>query len=70
MVFHQVCVETSMHITCTNMPADKVESALEFVKEKGIQNLLALRGDPPHGQDTFTTVEGGFSCALDLVSAG
>ena len=37
------------------------------VKESGIQNILALRGDPPKGQETFSAVEGGFSCALDLV---
>ena len=37
------------------------------VKSYGIQNILALRGDPPKGQDTFEVVEGGFSCALDLV---
>ena len=37
------------------------------LKEQGIQNVLALRGDPPKGQETFTQVEGGFACALDLV---
>ena len=37
------------------------------LKEVGIQNVLALRGDPPKGQDNFEAVEGGFSCALDLV---
>ncbi len=37
------------------------------VKSYGIQNVLALRGDPPKGQESFTTIEGGFSCALDLV---
>ena len=28
---------------------------------------MALRGDPPKGSTTFEAVEGGFSCALDLV---
>jgi methylenetetrahydrofolate reductase (NADPH) len=57
-----------MHLTCTNMPVEELEDALNTVKANGIQNILALRGDLPHGQNTFVTIEGGFSCALDLVS--
>ncbi|XP_047316341.1 methylenetetrahydrofolate reductase 1-like [Impatiens glandulifera] len=64
---NMVCVETMMHLTCTNMPVEKIDHALDTIKSKGIQNVLALRGDPPHGQDKFVQVEGGFSCALDLV---
>jgi hypothetical protein len=37
------------------------------VKKAGLQNILALRGDPPKGQENFTKVEGGFGGALDLV---
>ncbi|KAG8481190.1 hypothetical protein CXB51_026018 [Gossypium anomalum] len=62
-----ICVETMMHLTCTNMPIEKIDHALQTIKSNGIQNVLALRGDPPHGQDKFVQVEGGFSCALDLV---
>uniref|UniRef100_A0A1J3CZC5 Methylenetetrahydrofolate reductase n=2 Tax=Noccaea caerulescens TaxID=107243 RepID=A0A1J3CZC5_NOCCA len=63
-----VCVESMMHLTCTNMPVEKIDHALETIRSNGIQNVLALRGDPPHGQDKFVQVEGGFGCALDLVN--
>jgi len=46
---------------------EKIDHALTTIKNNGIQNVLALRGDPPHGQDKFVQVEGGFACALDLV---
>lgn len=62
-----VCVEAMMHLTCTNMPVEKIDHALTTIKSNGLQNVLALRGDPPHGQDKFVQVEGGFACALDLV---
>lgn len=64
---NMICVETMMHLTCTNMPVEKLESALNEVRKAGIQNILALRGDPPKGQEHFEVVEGGLSCALDLV---
>jgi methylenetetrahydrofolate reductase (NADPH) len=35
----------------------------------GIENVLALRGDPPRGSDDFVAVEGGYRYAVDLVSA-
>ena len=62
-----ICVETMMHLTCTNMPADKIDEALEAAKKAGLCNILALRGDPPKGQESFEQVEGGYACALDLV---
>ncbi|KAL0392395.1 UNVERIFIED_CONTAM: putative methylenetetrahydrofolate reductase [Sesamum radiatum] len=43
---NMVCVETMMHLTCTNMPVEKIDHALETIKSNGIQNVLALRGDP------------------------
>ncbi|KAH7438168.1 hypothetical protein KP509_04G003700 [Ceratopteris richardii] len=64
---NRICVESMMHLTCTNMPVDKLDKVLDGMKANGIQNILALRGDPPHGQDKFVHVSGGFSCALDLV---
>lgn len=63
----EIGVETMMHLTCTNMLPEKVTIALDKCKEAGIDNILALRGDPPKGQEKWEAVEGGFECALDLV---
>jgi len=60
-------LQTNMHLTCTNMPEAKVDDALERCKNGGIVNILALRGDPPAGQEAWEATEGGFACALDLV---
>ncbi|KAJ3128671.1 hypothetical protein HK098_003878 [Nowakowskiella sp. JEL0407] len=60
-------LEACMHLTCTNMPRAKIDIALKEAKEAGIQNILALRGDPPRGQENFEVVETGFAYAVDLV---
>jgi len=66
--FQTVCaLETQMHLTCTNMPKEKVVEALDKCKACGIQNIIALRGDPPVGQERWSAVEGGFNHAVDLV---
>merc|ERR1719191_2065200 len=55
-----------MHLTCTNMPKDKLKEALDTCKENGICNILALRGDPPGHleqgakSEGFKQCEGGF----------
>jgi len=56
-----------MHLTCTNMPIEKVQVALEEAKKAGIRNIVALRGDPPKGAEKWEAIEGGFSYATDLV---
>lgn len=60
-------LEPNMHLTCTNMDVSLVEKALETCKKEGIENIVALRGDPPAGEEAWTATEGGFNCALDLV---
>jgi 5,10-methylenetetrahydrofolate reductase len=40
---------------------------LQEAKKAGIQNILALRGDPPRGQDNWKAIDTGFAHAVDLV---
>lgn len=61
-------IETCMHLTCTNMPKEKVDVALREAKKSGCRNVLALRGDPPMGKEDWEAVEGGFVHGIDLVT--
>ncbi|GMK55498.1 hypothetical protein CspeluHIS016_0205540 [Cutaneotrichosporon spelunceum] len=60
-------IETCMHLTCTEMPKEKVEWALKQAKAAGCQNILAMRGDPVAGSDVWEPTPGGFMHAVDLV---
>ena len=37
------------------------------MREAGIENVLALRGDPPQGQDEWTATEGGLRYSRELI---
>lgn len=61
-------VEPMAHLTCVG--SDRVELArvVDELKSNHIENVLALRGDPPEGQAVFTATTGGFRFANELVS--
>jgi methylenetetrahydrofolate reductase (NADPH) len=61
-------IEVMAHLTCVGSTRDDLRSVLDRLAESGVENVLALRGDPPKGQTTFTAVEGGFKYANELVS--
>lgn len=60
-------IDTILHLTCTNMVPGLVDDALRTAKARGIQNILALRGDPPRGQEHWTPIDSRFSHGVDLV---
>jgi methylenetetrahydrofolate reductase (NADPH) len=55
------------HLTCVDQSKDALKKILEGYKEQGVENVLALRGDPPRGAQKFTTPKDGFCYAIDLV---
>lgn len=61
-------IEAMAHLTCVGSTKDDLASVLERLEDAGVENVLALRGDPPKGQTTFTAMEGGFRYANELVS--
>jgi methylenetetrahydrofolate reductase (NADPH) len=55
------------HITCVNATREETAAVLAQARSLGIQNILALRGDPPHGTGEFRKTEGGFEYSYELV---
>jgi methylenetetrahydrofolate reductase (NADPH) len=55
------------HLTCVEQSQKDLENILEDYKKSGVENVLALRGDPPKGQDRFEAHPDGFCYAIDLV---
>ena len=61
-------VEVMAHLTCAGQTVQELDDVLQRLDDAGIENVIALRGDPPRGEQQFTVTEGGFSHASDLVS--
>jgi methylenetetrahydrofolate reductase (NADPH) len=65
---NEVGIEVLAHVTCSGSTADELRVVLRDLEAAGIENVLALRGDPPKGSESFTAVAGGFAYASDLVT--
>lgn len=57
---------TMMHLTCVNATRAELAAVVGEARDRGIRNLLALRGDPPGGGEWIPT-EGGFRYSRELV---
>jgi len=60
-------LESACHLTCVGASKDEVSEVVTKIREAGIENIVALRGDPPKGRDSFVAHENGFSHANELV---
>ncbi len=56
------------HLTCVGSTVADLRGYLTEAHERGIENIVALRGDPPQGDTTFRPVAGGFRFANELVA--
>ena len=60
-------VDAIPHIICGGFSKEETESALIDLKFLGVDNILALRGDPMKNESSFVPAEGGNSYALNLI---
>jgi methylenetetrahydrofolate reductase (NADPH) len=61
-------IEPVAHLTCVGATRDEVAEVIDELWNANIRNILALRGDPPHGSGPFTPTPGGFAHAAELVA--
>lgn len=61
-------IPVASHLTCVGSTRDQLRTYLKAARENGIDYIVALRGDPPKGETTFTPVDGGLSYANELVA--
>jgi methylenetetrahydrofolate reductase (NADPH) len=56
------------HLTCIGASSGEILDIARVYWDEGIRHLVALRGDPPHGQSTYRPRRDGFTFAADLVA--
>ncbi|HEX9269910.1 MAG TPA: methylenetetrahydrofolate reductase [NAD(P)H] [Candidatus Limnocylindria bacterium] len=67
-VKREIGLEAMAHLTCVGHTAADLAEIVDAFVGNGIENILALRGDPPRGQARFTPVEGGFAHGSELAA--
>lgn len=65
---NELGIRSMAHLTCVGHTAQEIGGILDTLWERGICNVLALRGDPPAGQTQFVATAGGFGYANELAA--
>jgi methylenetetrahydrofolate reductase (NADPH) len=61
-------IEAMAHLSCVGSTRDELRAILDGVHEAGIENILALRGDPPRGETEWTAHPGGLHYSTELAA--
>jgi methylenetetrahydrofolate reductase (NADPH) len=60
--------ETMAHLSCVGETSEGIGKTLDRIADAGIENVFALRGDPPRGDTDFVQPEGGLGSAAELAA--
>jgi len=60
-------LEAMAHLTCVGANVEQLTATLDEMQAAGIDNVLALRGDPPAGQEQWLKTDGGLEYSRELV---
>ena len=65
---NEIGCETMAHLSCVGETTEGLATTLDRIAAAGIENVFALRGDPPRGQADFVQPEGGLGSAAELAA--
>ena len=57
------------HLTCVDASRQETLEIADKFARAGVENIVALRGDPPKGQDKFIPHPEGFAHSVELIEA-
>jgi methylenetetrahydrofolate reductase (NADPH) len=60
-------IEAMAHLSCVGEPTERLVEILEEIEAAGIENVLALRGDPPRGETEWRPHPGGLHYSVELI---
>lgn len=60
-------IEVLAHLTCVGLTKEQITATLDKLAACRVDNILALRGDPPQGESAFVQPENGYRYAAQLV---
>ena len=61
-------VEAMAHFSCVGATREELHDALGQMEDAGIENVLALRGDPPQGETEWRPTPGGLRYSTELAA--
>jgi len=61
-------IEAMAHLSCVGATREELQTILDGIARAGIENVLALRGDPPRGQTEWTPHPGGLRYSTELAA--
>ena len=62
----QLGIEAMAHLSCVGSTREELVTVLDDMREAGIENILALRGDPPRGESDWKAHPGGLHYSTEL----